>query len=221
MVGNLYIYFFITMEIIDAIKTRKSVRCFKKNDAISKADILSILDSAKWAPSAKNLQPVEFIVIEDGPIKEALSVACHQNQPKQVPVVIAVIGNLNISRKMNKISTHNKTTNYKATNIFIYMDAAAAIQNMLLTATSLGIDSLWIGSFDEKMVRQVIKLPAHYTPLAIVCFGHRLASPFAPRKREIRERLYINYFENKVQDMSYLEQCKLINEKRGELKRYD
>ena len=208
------------MEVNDAIKNRRSVRCFVEDDTISKDDINSILESAKFAPSAKNLQPIEYILIEDKEIKKELSIACRQNQPEKVPVVIAVIGNLNISKRLGKISTHDTTTEYKGTHIFIYMDAGAAIQNMLLTATSLGIDSLWISSFDEKEIYRILKLPEDYIPLAILCFGHRLKPPFAPSKRDIKDRLFINHFENKPQDTSYLEECKLINEEKGELKRY-
>jgi len=209
------------MDFEDIIKNRRTVRCFKEQDKISDEDIKTILESARWAPSAKNLQPLEYIIIKDESIKKELSVACRQNQPEKVPLVIGVIGNLNISKKIGKISTHDTTTEYKGTHIFIYMDAGAAIQNMLLTATKKEIDSLWISSFDEKEIYRILKLPEDYIPLAILCFGHRAKPPFAPKKRTIEERLYLNQFdEGKKQDLSYLEECKLINEERGELGKY-
>ena len=204
----------------EIIKKRRSVRCFKRKDKIAKDDIEHILEAAKWAPSARNLQPIEFIIIDDQNTKKALSGACHQNQPEQVPLVIAVIGNLDVCRKLGQISSHRVTTSYKGTHVFIYMDAGACIENMLLQATSRGIDSLWISSFDNEAVAEILLLPENYLPLAIVCFGHRLMPPFSPQKRKIEDRLYFNHFENKKHDFSYLEECKLINEEKGELARY-
>jgi len=210
------------MDLNEIIKNRRSVRFFKeKDDIISDEDTRLILESARWAPSAKNLQPLEYILIKDDKIKKELSVACRQNQPEKVPLVIAVVGNLNISRKIGKISTHDTTTEYKGTNIFVYMDAGAAIQNMLLTATSKNIDSLWISSFDEKEIYRILNLPEEYIPLAVLCFGHRGKPPFSPKKRTIDERLYINKMDKEYKpDLSYLEECRLINEERGELGKY-
>jgi nitroreductase len=209
------------MNFMDIIKNRRSVRCFKEQDTISDEEAHIILESARWAPSAKNLQPLEYILIKEESIKKELSKACRQNQPEKVPLVIGVIGNLNISKRIGKISTHDTTTDYKGTHIFIYMDAGAAIQNILLTAQDRGIDSLWISSFDEKEIYRILKLPEDYLPLAILCFGHRDKPPFSPKKRTIEERLHTNCFdEGKKQDLSYLEECKLINEPRGELGRY-
>ena len=207
-------------DVVEVIKRRKSVRCFKQNDSISKEDLDLILESAKYAPSARNLQPIEYIIIKDPQKKDEFSKICRQNQPSNAPLVIGVVGNLNISKKLGRISSHDVTTEYKGTHIFIYMDAAAAIQNMLLTSTSLGIDSLWISSFDEKETYRILDLPEDYIPLAILCFGHRLKEPFSPKKRSIENRLYFDSFRSKKQDLSYLEQCKLINEAKGELSRY-
>ncbi len=208
------------MKLITVINKRRSVRCFKRKDRIAKNDIKLILEAAKLAPSARNLQPIEYIIVEDQDIKKSLSGACHQNQPELVPLVIAVIGNLSICEKLGQISSHRFTTSYKGTHVFIYMDTGAAIENMLLQATSLGIDSLWISSFDNEAVAKTLKLPKNYLPLAIVCFGHRLMPPFSPPKRKIEDRLYLNHFKNKQHDFSYLEECKLINEENAELARY-
>ena len=100
--------------------------------------------------------------------------------------------------------------------MFIYMDAAAAIENMLLTATSLGIDSLWISSFKDKQISELFKLPEKLIPLALICLGQRIKPPFNPPKRELRERIYLNKFEERHKDFSYLEMCKKINEENGE-----
>ena len=209
----------MTLSIDDVIRSRRSVRFFKEGDAINKADLKDLLEAARQAPSAKNLQPIEYVLVDNANVKNALSTACRQNQPSQAPAVIVVLGNMQISSQLSKISVSPNSTSYRSTHMFIYMDAAAAIENMLLAATAKGIDSLWISSFDDKAVHDALQLPEHLEPFAIICFGHRARPPFSPKKRSIDERLYHNHYRPKSQDFAYLEQCKLINSIRGEYAR--
>jgi len=149
------------MEVIDAIRSRRSVRFFKEGDEISKTDLRVILESGRWAPSAKNLQPIEYIIVNDRGVREKLSRACNQDQPSKAPAVIVVLGNLQISAKLGEIAANPSSTSYRSTHMFIHMDAAAAIENMLLTATSMGLDSLWISSFADNDVHAALELPEH------------------------------------------------------------
>ena len=207
-------------KIIEILKKRRSVRFFDSSFKVSDKQIKLILESARWVPSARNLQPLEFIQVTDPNIKSKLNKICRQNAPELASVLIALVGNISIVNKIGKISTHDVTTESKGRCMFLYLDAGAAIQNMLLTATSLDLDSLWISSFDEKGFYKVFNLPENYVPLAIVCIGKQKMSPFSPSKRSIKERLHMNIFEEKDADLSYLEECKIINEEFGELKRY-
>ncbi len=204
------------MDVLDAIKQRRSVRFFKDNDEISKEETKLILEAAKWAPSTHNLQPIEYIVLHDKSVKKAVTAACNQNQPMKAPLAIVILGNMHLAAKLSEVTTHATSTAYRGTHMLVHMDAAAAIQNMLLVATSLGIDSLWIGSFVDHKIHEVLELPEHLVPLAILCFGHRSRPPFNPHKRPIEERLYSDRYKLKHQDMSYLEECRLINSEFGE-----
>jgi len=206
------------MDVIDAIRSRRSVRFFKEGDEISKADLRAILESGRYAPSAKNLQPIEYMIVSDAVVRKQLSKACNQDQPSKAPAVVMVLGNLQISAKLGEISSNPNSTSYRSTHMFIHMDAAAAIENMLLTATSMGIDSLWISSFADNDVHAALELPGHIIPLAILCFGHRTRPPFSPHKRPIDERTYHDRYKGKSQDLSYLGKCRLINSKLGEYK---
>jgi nitroreductase len=202
--------------LFDIIKSRRSVRCFKENDHIDEQSLYKILEAARHAPSARNLQPIEFVLLNDEAQKAQIAVACRQNQPKIAPISVLVAGNLEIAGKVGEVSSHDTTTKEKGEKMFIFMDAAAAIQNMLLTATSLGIDSLWISSFDETEISKIVNLPESHIPLAVLSFGHRSKSPFAPPKLEIQDRLHHNFFKKRERDLAYLETCRLINEPHGE-----
>ncbi|MHA1974506.1 MAG: nitroreductase family protein, partial [Candidatus Hodarchaeales archaeon] len=59
------------MELLELIKKRRSVRSYK-NDKIAENDIETLLEAARWAPSAGNRQPVEIIVVKSHKQKELL-----------------------------------------------------------------------------------------------------------------------------------------------------
>lgn len=204
------------MTVLKVIKSRRSIRFFKNPDAISKKEIDAILNSAQYAPSAKNLQPIEFIVINDKNIKSKIAIACQQKQPEKAPVLIAIIGNKTLAGRVGKISTHSITTKEKGQNIFIYLDAGACIQNMLLMATEMDIDTLWISSFDINTISHLLSLPGNYIPIAILCVGHRSRDPLNPRKVPIEERTHFNKFDKEKRNWAYIEDCKKVNEIRGE-----
>lgn len=207
-------------ELITCIKSRCSIRSFIPDYYISDEDINKLLDAAKHSPSARNIQPIEFIVVRDKKTLKALCEPCQQKQTAEVSVAIVIIGDILLARKVSKLSSHSATTAEKGDGVFLYMDTAAATQNILLAATALGIDSLWISSFHEKLVADLLTIPETYKPLVIIPLGKRKNEPFCPPKRSISERIHINAFESISHDYSYLEISKMINEVNGELKNY-
>jgi len=202
----------LDFEILNKIvERRRSIRSFKKNEKIRDEDIKRILNNANKAPSARNIHPLEFVLVTDPKLKEELDEVCNQKQPSQASINIIVIGDLELAGKVGEISPHEITTSEKGKTFFIYLDAAAAIQNILLTATSLKIDSLWIGSFDEKKVSEMLNLPEKYVPLSVICLGKRYKEPSKIPQREIQDRIYLNKFSENKHDLSYLEASKRIN----------
>jgi len=52
------------------------------------------------------------------------------------------------------------------------VDVAIAMQNMVLTATSMGLGTCWVGSFEENQVRQLLKIPENYRVVALLALGY-------------------------------------------------
>jgi nitroreductase len=67
--------------------------------------------------------------------------------------------------------------------LYCLQDAAAAVQNMLLAAHSMGLACCWVGAFDESQVHEILKLPGHLRPVAIVPVGHPAERGRGPPKR--------------------------------------
>ena len=114
--------------MINEIFERRSVRLFQRNNGIKKTDLMNILEAARYAPSAKNLQPLEYIIVSNKKTKVKLAEYCQQPQPK-ICTCIVVIGNRKISRLLGEISSHSCTTSIKGETRFIYMESVVKKQS--------------------------------------------------------------------------------------------
>ena len=195
---------------IDTIKSRRSIRLYS-NEAIGDDDIFQVLDAARHAPSARNIQPIEYIVIRDQKTRDKLSQISRQNQPSMAPVSIVVIGDLKRAGFAGSLSIHDTTTRDKGVNFFVYMDAAAAIQNMLLASQHNGIGSLWISSFDIEGLQKMLQLPDDHIPLAIITLGKYDKTPITPPRRNLDEIVHFEEYTEKNHDPRHYNFSHLIH----------
>jgi nitroreductase len=182
------------MEFFEVINTRRSIRKYK-TDPVKKEDILKILDAANWAPSALNLQPWEFLVVSGDkknrmgknygkivdeytkdwdaapdkafmPRNEFIKFA---NVYGDAPIVIVAL---------TEASNH---PNYKKAFL---ESTSAAIENMLLAATALGLGGCWMTGplDDEKHLRELLEIPDSKEIVAITPLGYPEVIP-QPRPR--------------------------------------
>jgi nitroreductase len=199
--------------LLDTIKRRRTCRFFKPGTMVHDRDVDMILEAARWAPSARNLQPLEYVIIRDPEKKKLISDFSRQHQPTDASVLILVIGDLKRAKSVGDVSPHDTTTHFKGLKRFLYMDASAAIQNMLLMAETLGYNTLWIGSFDEDGLETYLKLPERFTPVSIICIGKKSRDIQVPPKRVLETRLHYEKWEPKDQDESHIGFSKKINVK--------
>jgi nitroreductase len=166
------------MNQLEMIKKRKSIRSFK-SDIVTDDDILTLLEAARWAPSAGNRQPLEIVIVKSAEQKEKLvEGALGQKFIGQVPVVFVICADL--ERSSSRYAERGET-------LFAIQDAAAATQNILLMATALNYGTVWVGAFDEKVVSSTLKLPSNVRPLAIIPIGRAAKDPSPRSRREIDE----------------------------------
>ena len=170
-----------TMEAIDAIMTRRSVRKFETRQ-IPDAVLEKIIKAGTYAPSALALQPWGFVVVQDQafltrvsdyckPIMishmkdahdgmsdafRALLEGCDYSIYYHAPTVIMVIG--------------------KTNSRFREIDSSLCAENMMLAAHALGIGSCWIGStevaYDNKEIMAGFHIPVGYSPVGTIVFGY-------------------------------------------------
>jgi nitroreductase len=175
----------ITMDILEAIKKRRSIRSFKEQD-VQKKDVEMLIEAARWAPSAGNIQPWEFVIVRRSDFKKKLAeAALDQAFVEEAPVVIVVCANEN--RSFQGYGIRGKT-------LYCLQDTAAAIQNIHLVARSLGLGTCWIGAFNEKETAKILKVPDGVRPVAIIPIGHPAESPVPRNRRPINQIVHYEIY---------------------------
>jgi len=173
------------MDVLEAIRGRRSIRAFKSKD-VPPEIVEKLIDAARWAPSAGNIQPWEFIVVRRSEIKGRLAeAALNETLIEKAPVVIVVCADEN--RSFEGYRMRGKT-------LYCIQDTAASIQNILLAAYSLGLGTCWIGAFREEEVKEILKIPLGVRPVAIIPVGYPTESPLPRRKRNINQILHYETF---------------------------
>ena len=164
------------MDVYEAIKGRRSVRTFKSDD-VSPEIVEKLIDAARRAPSAGNIQPWEFIIVRESGIKRSLvDAASGQSFIEEAPVVIVVCANEN--RSSQGYGARGKT-------LYCLQDTAAATQNILLFAYSIGLGTCWVGAFREEEAKKALKIPSGIRPVAIIPVGYPAKAPQPRSRREI------------------------------------
>lgn len=125
--------------------------------------IYDIILHAHLAPSAGNLQARDFIIVNDPEIKQTLcKAALHQEFLMDAPVDIVVCANL------NRIKHYGK----RGRELYCIQDSAAAVDHILLLAVEYGLATCWVGAFNESEVKNILNLPGHIVPIAIIPLGY-------------------------------------------------
>jgi nitroreductase len=157
------------------------VRAFTREE-ITREEVERLIDAARWAPSAGNIQPWEFIVVRRPEIKRRLSIAAlRQTFIEEAPVVIVVCA--------NQIRS-GRGYGARGVNLYCLQDTAAATQNIHLAATALGLATCWVGAFKEEEAKKTLNLPEGVRPVVIIPVGHPAKKPMARSRRYINEIIH-------------------------------
>lgn len=145
---------------MNEIMIRRSCRNFLDKE-IEQHKIENILKAAMQAPSAVNQQPWSFLVIRNKENIQALT---------KVSPGAKVLTNANVAICLMIDSNQDKRSHMWP------QDMSAAMQNMLLQATSEGLGSCWIGIYPnmERIIKvsQTLNLPSRYIPFSLCALGY-------------------------------------------------
>ena len=167
------------MDVLEAIHTRRSIRKHL-NRPVPEELIEELLAAAMQAPSARNQQPWQFVVIDDrtmlAKIPEFMPNAA---MAAQAPLAILVCGDLGLEKSPG----------------YWVVDCAAAVENMLLAAHALGLGAVWCGVYPREPrmegLRRLVGLPKNVIAHSLVVLGYP-AEQVPPERRFRRERVRHN-----------------------------
>ncbi len=183
------------VEIQETIANRWSSRAFDASKQVSRAQIVALLEAARWAPSSYGDQPWRVIVwnknIDEKAWAEAFACLMPSNQAwvKDAPVLLLGCA--------NKLLSHNAEQNR-----FAQYDTGAAIENLCLQATHMGLMTHQMGGFSSDAARAKFNIPAEVTPMAMLAVGYAgdasqlsdalKARDLAPRARKALGELFFD-----------------------------
>lgn len=163
------------MEFEKVIRERKATRKFV-DKSVEKEKLEKILEAGRIAPTAKNFQPIKIYVVksEEGLKKLDKATKCRYG----APVVLLVCGDKEKAYAKNDYSTYE-------------MDASIVTTHMMLEATNVGIDNIWIELFDAKVLRDEFEIPNNLIPVCLLPIGYKSKlcppSPFHKVRKNIDE----------------------------------
>jgi nitroreductase len=173
------------MELSEAIKGRRSIRAFKKQD-VPEETVELLIDAARWAPSAGNIQPWAFVIARNPAVKSKLAqAALNQAFVEDAPVVIVVCADEERS---------SMGYGHRGRTLYCIQDTAAATQNIHLTAYSLGLGTCWVGAFNEDEARKAVNAPEGVRPVAIVPVGYPDEVPSRRSRRPLSQIMHSETF---------------------------
>ena len=166
------------MDIIEAIRTRRSIRKYK-TDPVDDKDLETVLEAALWAPSWANTQCWRYIVVKDPDVKARVA-ATLQKVPfddnwlenaaakaiLQAPVLVVACAQQGIAG----IQRDGTPSTFRGD--WLMFDVALSVENLCLAARSLGLGTVIVGAFDSEKAGEALEVPEGYTVVTMTPLGY-------------------------------------------------
>ena len=166
--------------IAELIAKRWSPRAFDASKPVSQAQIIALLEAARWAPSCFGDQPWRFLVwnksMDESAWQKAFDCLAPSNQTwvKAAPVLMLTCA--------DTLFGHNQQPNRWGQH-----DTGAAAENLCLQASSMGLAVHQMGGFNSDLAREKFVIPAQYTPMAMLAVGYEGDANNLPDDLKARE----------------------------------
>jgi len=158
------------MSTYDLILKRRTIRKFKQRK-IDKNTLEKLINAARFAPSAANLQPLKYVIVDKPEKVEKVfenvrwaGYIAPAGNPEKDERPVAFIAIL--------VDTEIKKNDYQH-------DIGAAVQNILLAALEEGIGTCWMGAIDRDKIRAVLNIPERYILDTVIALGYPAENPVA------------------------------------------
>lgn len=166
------------MEFFDVIQKRSSVRSYKPS-LVEPEKLQQILEAARLAPTACNLQAFKIVVVKTEQHKDEIKKIYPKEWFSDAPYIIGIC------------SIRNEGYVRKDKKDFSDIDAAIVMDHIILSATALGLGTCWIGAFNPEAAKEILGLDENLEPVVFTPLGYP-GEPKVFRKRKALEELVIS-----------------------------
>ncbi len=152
---------------------------------------MEILDSARFAPTAGNVPSIRLILVSEKEKIKGIAQAAAQEFIAVAPYAVVIYSD---NKQMERLYGE------RGTKMYSRQQAGAAIQNMLLKVTELGLASCWVGAFDSNAIRRILLIPENFEIEAILPIArkHIFFREGRRKKANLKEMIYFNRYGNKT-----------------------
>lgn len=177
------------MEVLEAIKTRRSIRKFKPT-AVDDKTLEIVLDAARLAPSWANTQCWRFVIVRDTGIKAALADTLSVGNRgadalKQAPVAIVACAELGKAGYLRGELHQGDWTMF---------DVALAMDHLVLAAHSLGLGTVHLGAFNAPKAAAILGVPPGFRVIEMTPLGYPEYQPEARPRKTLSEIVFYDRF---------------------------
>jgi nitroreductase len=174
----------------DLVHQRRSIRHYA-DKPVEIEKIQACVEAARVAPSAENVEPWRFIVLTDPEIKQSFcndvfsGIYKYSQWASKAPVLIVILAKLDILA--NRIGKQIQGTNY------YLIDIGIAGEHFVLQAEELGLGTCWIGWFNSKKARKILKISRSFKVVSLISMGYPSGQVLKDKKRlSLPEILWMN-----------------------------
>jgi nitroreductase len=169
------------MDFFEIVEARQSIRAYAER-GVEPATLGEILQAVNRAPSAGNLQAYEIAVVREPDRKRALVEASgDQEFIGAAPVVLVFCAHP--ARSAPRYHERGE-------RLYSVQDATIACTYAMLSATALGLATVWVGAFDDTAVNAALNLPKGWLPVAILPVGYPAEHPSPSSRRDLRDLVH-------------------------------
>lgn len=147
------------MDVFEAVRTRRSIRKYQEKP-VETEKLVKILEAARLSPSANNNQPWHFIAVTDKTVRKKLLSAYNSIWFVNASVIIVAC------------ATPSKGWSRQDGEDYWKVDAAIAMQTMVLVAHELGLGTCWVAAFKENKVKEALGIPEEVRVIAMTPLGY-------------------------------------------------
>ncbi len=195
------------MDLTDVVKSRRSIRKFKP-EKLPREAICSLLDLARWSPSAHNTQPWRVVVVDKPELKARLAKEMGQvwisdlirdgiekneaekrEKAKNWDRITSSSAVIMICLDRSVVYKHTDSRRRRVEYITAVQSVAAYTQTLLLAAQNHAVGACWACTplFCSRRVRKVLELPKNLEPQAMVIMGFPDENPLPPSRKSLDE----------------------------------